>query len=177
MFDGVHVVAACYVRGVGTRRGIAVAIVIGLAGCAPTVDGPVERQRTIDRDDADRLAAQLGALPGAISASVTLHRTVTDPLAGTTRTAAGVALLVVDDAANREELARTATALFAASAPEVPAPTVQIVVGVHRPDLASVGPFRVEQRSVGPLKLALALALAVIAALAGWIAINARRAA
>jgi type III secretory pathway lipoprotein EscJ len=152
-------------------------MVLSLAACAPTVDGPVERQRTIDREDADRLAAQLGVLPGAISASVTLHRAVTDPLAGTTSPAAAVVLLVVDDAANRDELARTARSLVAASAPDVPAPTVQIVVGAHRPELASVGPFRVEERSAGPLKIMLAVALAVIAALAGWIAISARRAA
>jgi hypothetical protein len=175
--DGVHVIAACYVRGVGTRRGIVVAIVIALGACAPTVDGPVERQRTIDREDADRLATQLGALPGAVSASVTLHRAVRDPLSGTSSSAAGVVLLIVDDAANTAELARTATSLFAASAPDVPAPTVQVVVGAHRPALASVGPFRVEDRSAGPLKIALAVALAVIAALAGWIAISARRAA
>lgn len=175
MRDGVHVVAACYVRGVGTRRGIVVAIALAVAACAPAVDGPVERQRAIDRDDADRLAAQLTALPGALSASVTLHRAVRDPLAGTASPAVGVVLLVVDDAANQGELARTATTLFAASAPEVPPPTVQIVVGAHRPVLASVGPFRVEQGSAGPLKIALAIALAVIAALAGWIAVSARR--
>jgi len=161
---------------VGTRRGIVVAFAIaGLGACVPTVDGPVERQRTIDRDDADHLAAQLTALPGAISASVTLHRPVRDPLSGTASSAAGVVLLVVDDAADPALLTRTATSLFAASAPELPAPAVQIVVGAHRAVLASVGPFRVDERSAGPLKIALAVALAVIAALAGWIAVSARR--
>lgn len=160
----------------GTRRGIVVAIVLGaIAACAPTVDGPLERQRAIDRADADQLASQLAALPGALTASVTLHRAVRDPLVGTTTAATAVVLLVVDDAADRAALARTTTALVTGAAPEILSPTVQIVVGAHRAELADVGPFRVEARSAGTLKLALALALAAIAALAGWIAIGARR--
>lgn len=146
-----------------------------IAACAPTVDGPLERQRAIDRADADQLASQLAALPGALSASVTLHRAVRDPLADTSTRAAAVVLLVVDDAADRTELARTTTALVTGAAPEIPSPTVQIVVGAHRAELADVGPFRVDSRSAGALRIALAVALAAIAALAGWIAISARR--
>ncbi len=89
---------------------------------------------------------------------------------------AAVVLLVVDDAADRELVTRTASSLVAASAPEIPAPTVQVVVGAHRPDLVSVGPFQVDRRSASGLRIALAVALALIAGLASWIAIGARRA-
>jgi len=172
--DGVHVTAACYVRDVGTRSGIIVAIALCTA-CAPTVEGPVERQRAVDREDADRLAAQLEALPGAISASVTLHRAVRDPLGVAPASApAGVVLVVVDDAADRTLVTRTATALFVATAPEVGSPAIEVVVGAHRPTLAKVGPFSVEDRSSGPLRITLAVALAVVAALAGWIALRER---
>ncbi|MBA3458317.1 MAG: hypothetical protein H0T46_00025 [Deltaproteobacteria bacterium] len=155
----------------GTRRGIIAACVVALVACAPSVDGPVERQRAVDRADADHLAAQLGALPGTVTASVTLHRAVRDPLGVTAPTpASGVVLLVVDDQANRDELARTARTLFAASAPEVPNPAIEIIVGAHRPALASVGPFTVTESSKPMLRIALALALGMIALLAGWIA-------
>jgi hypothetical protein len=161
---------------VGTSCGIVVAL--ALAACAPTVDGPLEHQRTADREDADRLAAQLGALPGAVSAQVTLHRAAQDPLTTTPPAPpTGVALIIVDDAADRAALERTAATLFAASAPEVPHPAIVIEIGAHRPQLASVGPFTVEAGSKGPLRAALAVALGAIALLASWIAFNARRAA
>lgn len=159
----------------GTRRGI-VAITIALAACAPSVDGPIERQRAADREDADRLALQLLSLPGTITASVTLHRTAADPLGtGPASRASGVALIVVDDAVDRAEVSATASALFAASAPEIPDRVVSVVVGAHRPALASVGPFTVEEGSRGPLRATLALALGAIAVLAAWIAYRERR--
>lgn len=135
----------------------------------------MERQRTADREDADHLAAQLGALPGALSASVTLHRAARDPLGvAAPSTPSGVVLIVVDDAADRDALARTAASLFGATAPEIEHPAIEIVVGAHRPALAKVGPFTVEESSRGPLRIALAVALAVIAALAGFIALRER---
>jgi len=51
---------------------------------------------------------------------------------------------------------------------------IEVVVGAHRPTLAKVGPFSVEDRSRGPLRITLAVALAVVAALAGWIAVRER---
>ncbi len=157
----------------GSRLWIIVGISIGLGACAPTVDGPVERQRASDRDDADHLASQLGALPGVISASVTVHRAARDPLGVTGPSLpSGVALIVIDDAADRPAIARTAKTLFAATVPEIPAPAVEVVVGAHRPTLASVGPFTVEESSKAPLRIALAIALALIAGLAGWVAVR-----
>ena len=155
----------------GTSRGIIAACVLALAACAPSVDGPRERQRAVDREDADRLAAQLRELPGTVSASVTLHRAHRDPLGATAPTpASGIALVVVDDAANRDQIAQLATAAFAATAPDVPDRVVQVVVGAHRPALASVGPFTVTEDSKPTLRIVLALALGLIALLAGWIA-------
>lgn len=142
-----------------------------LAACAPSVDGPVERQRAANREDADRLAAQLAALPGTVTASVTVHRAIRDPLGVAAPTpASGMVLLVVDDRANSDDLARTARSLFAASAPDVPNPAIEIVVGAHRPALASVGPFTVTEDAKPMLRVVLALALGVIALLAAWIA-------
>jgi hypothetical protein len=111
-----------------------------------------------------------------VSAHVTLHRAVADPLTTTppAPSTAGV-LLVVDDEADRAAVARTATALVHAAAPEIVRPEVLVEVGAHRPALAKVGPFTVEASSRGPLRVALALALAAIAGLAVWIAVRERQ--
>jgi len=152
-------------------------VLTALAACAPTVDGPAERQRTVDREDADRLAAQLAALPGAVSASATLHRSVRDPLAVTPPSPSSAAvLIVVDDRADRTAITRSASELTRATAPEIERPVILVEVGAVRPTLAKVGPFTVEASSRGPLRAALAIALVLVAALAGWIAITARRA-
>jgi type III secretory pathway lipoprotein EscJ len=156
---------------VRTSLGIAVALAFVHAGCSPTVDGPIEHQRTIDRDDGDRLAAQLAALPGAVTANVTLHRATRDPLGVTAPTASSAAvLIVIDDRADRAAVTEHAAMLVHAAAPEIAAPAIIVEVGVHRPALAKVGPFTVEEASRGPLRAALAIALAVIAALAAWVA-------
>lgn len=142
-----------------------------LASCAPRVDGPLERQQITDRADAERLAAQLTALPGALDARVTLRRPVADPLGTQPAAAATAALLViVDDRADRAAIAEAARALAGAIAPEIERPTVLVEVGAVRPELAKVGPFTVEASSRGPLRASLAIALALIAGLAGWIA-------
>ncbi|MDX2090573.1 MAG: hypothetical protein SFX73_22125 [Kofleriaceae bacterium] len=157
------------------RTGIAVILAV-LVGCAPAVDGPVERQRATDRADADRTGAQLATLPGALSASVTIHRPARDPLGVSPPSpASAAALIVVDNRADRIEVTTAATALLRAAAPEVATPTVVTVVGAHRPELARVGPFTVAAASKGTLKAALALALGVIAVLAGWIALRERQ--
>lgn len=150
---------------------LGIVALVALVACAPTVDGPTERRRAADREDADRLAAQLSQLPGTVSAGVTLHRPAGDPLAPASP-ASGLALIVVDDAADRDGITRTARSLFAATAPEVTAPAIEVVVGGHRPQLASVGPFSVADSSARPLRVLLAVALGLLAVLAAWIALR-----
>jgi len=133
----------------------------------------MERRRAADREDADRLAAQLAQLPGTVSAGVTLHRPAIDPFASAPASpASGLALIVIDDAADRDAIARTARSLFAASAPEVPSPAIEVVVGGHRAKLASVGPFTVAEGSARPLRVVLAGSLGLLAVLAAWIALR-----
>lgn len=145
-------------------------------GCAPTVDGPTERQRAADVADGDRLARALAALPGAVSAHATLHRPAADPLAPTPPSPAGAAILiVVDDKTDRAATARDALLLARAAAPEIAAPAIVVEVGATRAELAKVGPFTVEASSRGPLRGVLAALLLAIAALAGYVALRLRR--
>jgi hypothetical protein len=149
-------------------------VVVAVGACAPTVDGPVERQRAADRADAERLRAQLTALPGVARAEVIVQRPARDPLATVAPAPAAASLvIVVDDRADRANVETAARALSHAIVPVEP--TVVVEVGVERPELAAVGPFRVVASSRGPLKAVLAGALAIIAALAGWIAWSYRR--
>lgn len=148
-----------------------VSLALALAvGCAPPIDGPVEHQRTADRADADRLATQLAALPGAVRAEVTLHRPVTDPLTETSTPPSAAIVVIVDDKADRRTITRSAIALVRGTAPEIPEPEIVVELGATRPQLASVGPFTVEVRSKQKLVGLLAAAFAAITALAGWIA-------
>lgn len=150
--------------------GLAWLLVAG-GGCAPTVDGPAERQRAADRVDGDRLAAQLAALPGVVRAEVALHRPARDPLAPTPAAPPTASLvIIVDDRADRAALTTHARTLARATAPAVE-PAIVVEIGATRPTLARVGPFTVEARSQAALKATLALALALIAGLAGWLAI------
>lgn len=152
----------------------ALLVVAMLAACAPTIDGPLEHQRTTDRSDAIRLEAQLAALPGVVRAEVMLRRPAADPLAVTAPSPAGASLVViVDDKADKVAIAKVARELAHAVAPEVD-PAIVVEVGAFRPKLAKVGPFTVEAKSKGPLRAALAIALATIALLAGWIALRQR---
>ena len=156
-------------------RQAAILAFVALAACAPTVDGPVERQRTADRDDSAALSAQLATLPGAVSATATIHRATRDPLGVSVASSASVAVLVVvDDATDRTATTSAATTLVKAAAPEVSAPAIVVLVGAHRAELAKVGPFVVDKASAGALKAALAIALLVIAGLAVWIAFRER---
>ncbi len=152
------------------------ALVLALVGaCAPTVDGPVERQRAADRQDSAALGAQLATLPGAVSATATIHRAARDPLGVSAPSTPSVAVLVVvDDATDRAATTAAATTLVTAAVPEVSAPAVVVMVGAHRAELAKVGPFVVDRHSAGALKAVLAVALVLIAGLAGWIALRER---
>ena len=154
------------------RTAILVAV---LAACAPAVDGPVERQAAVDRADSARRTTQLVAQPGVVRAEVILHRPAGDPLSLAAPAApASSIVLIVDDRADRARIETTTRSLTRALAPAVD-PTIVVEVGATRADLAKVGPFTVEASSKGVLKGTLAIALAVIAALAGWIAWTYRR--
>ena len=100
------------------------------AGCAPPIDGPIEHQRAIDRDDGDRLAAQLAQLPGVVSASVVLHHAMRDPLAVTPPAAATFsAVIATDDLAEPDVLRAATVRLARAALPELPgtaAPAIEI---------------------------------------------------
>lgn len=140
------------------------------AACAPRVDGPAARQRAHDQADGDRLGAQLAALPGVVRTEVVLRREVRDPLATTPPSPSMLSMVVlVDDRADRAAITAHAAQLARALAPEL-VPTLVVEVGAIRPTLAKVGPFTVEARSRKSIKVTLAIALALIAALAAWIA-------
>ena len=142
--------------------------------CAPPIDGPVERARAADRSDGDRLAVELRALPGAIAADVVLHRPARDPFTGSAGPATAGVVVTVDDRADRVAIANAATRLVHAAAPELDHPDVVVTVGAQRAELASVGPFTVEAHTKPRLAAALVAGLAMIAALAGYIAWTAR---
>lgn len=149
-------------------------LVVMAVACAPVVDGPVEKQRISDRNDGDRLAAQLAALPGVVRTEVMLRRPVRDPL-GVDPPASGAAsiVVIVDDQADRAATLETTKRLAAAAAPDID-PAIVVEVGAVRPVMAKIGPFTVEAKSKGPLKAALVVVLALLAAVAGWIAWRAR---
>lgn len=145
-------------------------LLVLLVACAPVVDGPADRQRGLDRGDGDRLAAQLAALPGVVTSEVVIRRPVRDPLDVAVAPPPTASLVViVDDAADRAAIARAARQLATTAAPGSE-PVVIVEVGAVRPVLATLGPFTVEARSKRPLQVALAIAFAAIALLAGGIA-------
>jgi hypothetical protein len=153
----------------------ALAVAAAAAACATVVDGPAERQRALDREDGARIAAQLAALPGVVRAEAVIRRPFRDPLApGPAAPPAASIAIVVDDGADRAAVTAAARTLAHALAPAA-APAIVVEVGAVRPSLARVGPFTVEAASRTPLRAALAAALAVIAALAGWIGWTSRR--
>lgn len=159
---------------------MAMAMAIAIwGGCAPAIDGPVEHQRAIDRDDGDRLAAQLAQLPGVVAASVVLHHAMRDPLAVAPPAAATFsAVITVDDQADAGAIRGATARLARAAVPELAttaALAIEINAKVHRPTLAKVGPFWVEESSRTPLRTALALGCVAIAGLAGTLALQARR--
>jgi type III secretory pathway lipoprotein EscJ len=143
---------------------------IAFVACAPSVDGPIDHQRTLDSADAERLAAQLSKLPGAVHAEVTLHRPVVDPLTEASTPPSAAVLIVVDDKADRRVVTRSAVALLRGSAPEIPEPEIVVELGAVRPQMARIGPLTIEARSKPKLVALLGIAFALIAGLAGWIA-------
>jgi type III secretory pathway lipoprotein EscJ len=145
-------------------------LIVLLVACAPQIDGPVERQRAIDRDDSARLVAQLAQLPGAVRAEVTLHRPVVDPLSEAVTPASAAVLIVVDDKADRAAIERSAVSLLRGTAPEITDPSIVVELGAVRPELTTVGPFSVDARSKSRIVAAFAIALALIAGLAGFVA-------
>jgi type III secretory pathway lipoprotein EscJ len=149
-------------------------VIVALVACAPQLDGPLERQRAIDRGDADRLAAQLAQLPGAVRADVTLHRPAIDPLTEAASPGSAAVLIVVDDRADRGAITRSAIALVRGTAPEIAEPSVVVELGAVRPQLATVGPFTVDARDKPRLVALLAIALALIALLSGLVALRER---
>jgi hypothetical protein len=172
--------SACYGRAVhGNPRCWAIAAALVISACAPPVDGPVDHQRTLDREDSDRLGAQLAQLPGVVTVGVVLHHAMRDPLAMTPAAPATAAAVIgVDDRADREAIRGAAARLVHAALPELPAAAalpIELAVVAHRPTLAKVGPFSVEDSSRTPLKATLALALLTIAALAVLLARRYRR--
>jgi hypothetical protein len=154
---------------------VAIAVAIS-AGCAPAIDGPVERQRAIDRDDGVRLAAQLAHLPGVVTADVVLQRAIRDPLAMTPPAPAALrAVIAIDDPAAREAIGAATERLARAAVPELTAPVIEIHAAAPRATIARVGPFSVEASSRAPLKAVLAGGCLAIAGLAGALARGAWR--
>ena len=145
-------------------------LIVALVGCAPPLDGPVERQRSLDRADSDRLAAQLARLPGAVHAEVTLHRPLTDPLSHVAIPGSAAIVVVVDDHADRAAVTRSAVALVRGTAPEIREPSIVVELGATRPQLAHVGPFTVEAGDRSRLVATLVIVLSLVIALAGFIA-------
>jgi hypothetical protein len=171
--------ASCAPRRCAIAGVISAAFAIASWGCAPAIEGPVERQRAIDRDDGDRLAAQLALLPGVVAANVVLHHAIRDPLgmAPPAATTFG-AVITVDDQADAGAIRGATARLARAAVPElaaIPALAIEIDARVHRPTLAKVGPFWVEQSSRAPLRAALAVGCLAIAGLAGTLALRGRR--
>jgi len=144
-------------------------LAVVIAACAPAIDGPLEQQRTRDAADAAALATQLGQLPGAVRAEVTLHRPLHDPL-GASQPGSAAVVVVVDDRADRAAIDRSTRALLHGTAPEIADPQVAIELGATRPQLAQVGPITVEAASKPRLVGAIAVLFALLAGLAGWIA-------
>jgi len=141
-----------------------------VVACAPTIDGPLERQHRVDGADAARLASQLGKLPGAVRAEVTLHRPAIDPLTQAATPGSAAILVVIDDRADRRAITRSTIALVRGTAPEISEPSIVVEIGATRPALASIGPFTVEAGSKQRIVATFAVAFALIAALAGYIA-------
>lgn len=161
----------------GNLGSFAIAAMIA-TGCAPPIDGPLEQQRAIDREDGDRLAAQLVQLPGVVTATVMLHHARRDPLAvNSTAAATFGAVIATDDQAAPDAIRAATIRLAHAVVPELDgaaALPIEINAAVHRATLAKVGPFRVSASSQAPLRAVLALGCVAIAGLAGALAVSAR---
>ncbi len=131
----------------------------------------MESQRATDRSEGDRLAAQLSVLPGVVRSDVIVRRPARDPLAPREPVAPSTAsiVVIVDDQADRAATVEATRRLAGAAVPGIE-PAIVVEVGAVRPAMAKLGPFTVEASSKGPLKIVLALVLALLAVAAGGIA-------
>lgn len=149
-------------------------VLVALVACTAKVDGPADLHAARDRAAAVELAAHLSVLPGVARASAIVHTPFADPLAPpapAARTTASIAIAIAPglDAARVSRDARTlATAALGADSADV---TIAVEAVPDVPALATVGPFTVAARDRGALVATLVLALAIIAALAAWIAL------
>nr|HEX4317206.1 hypothetical protein [Kofleriaceae bacterium] len=160
----------------------AVGLAIALAACAPEIATPAEQQRAGDRVDADRVAAVLARLPGAVAASAAVRRVDRDPLAPVTpRGPAGsdATMIVVVATADADDGALAGAARAIATADGLPAPRVAIArtarAAAPPAELARVGPFAVARESAAALRATLLALLAAIAAAAAYVAARYRR--
>ena len=153
-------------------RGLVVVIALAFGCDRDLVPSPRAQQAALDDADARRLEAQLATLPGVRRASVVIHRPVADPLArNPVQRAPGASIVIVSSDASIEPRAR---ALAGAVLDELRTEVVVVPPTPPPPTLASVGPFEVTASSATPLRVTLALALVLIAGLAGVVAYRER---
>lgn len=150
-----------------------------LVACGGADDwSPEAGQRRALAASAETLAVHLETLPGVRDASVVIDAPLADPLgpaAPAPPPRASIVLALADgaDAAALERAARDAVA--GAVVGLDPAQVTVASAPAPRPPRSRVGPFEVAPGSRAPLVATLALALALIAGLAGWIAWTAIR--
>lgn len=146
-------------------------LLILLVACAPAVDGPAEKQRVVDRGEGDRLAVQLAALPGVVRTDVIVRRPARDPLSRDAAVAPATAsiVVIVDEQTDKAATADAVKRLAGAAVPGIE-PAIVVEVGATRPVMAKLGPFTVEASSKRPLKIAMAIVLALLAAISGAVA-------
>ncbi len=149
--------------------------ILVMVGCAPTIDGPMERARAADQHRAAQLAAQLRLLPSAAATHVMIRTLPPDPFTNAAPAPFASALIVIDDPVHRSSVADAATRLVRAAVPEVLRPEVVIAVTTPRPQLASVGPFNVRASARPWLIGALIVGLSLIGLFAGFIAWRERK--
>jgi hypothetical protein len=147
-----------------------------LVACTVHVDGPSDEHAARDRTAGVELAAHLGALPGIAHASAIVRTPYDDPLrppapaAPPAKTTASIAIALAPGA-DAVRIEGDARALAAAALHADPADvTIHAASPPDAPALAHVGPFEVVARDRTALTLTLIAALAIIAALAAWIA-------
>lgn len=154
-------------------RGWIVAVVVVTCGCdRDLVPSPHARHDAEDVADARRLEQQLAALPSVSRASVVVHRPFVDPLEPQRDVQpARASVLLVSTA----DLESTVKQLATAALPDVPVSIVIVPPSPPPVKTATVGPFVVAEGSRRALQATLAIALALIAGLAGYVAWSQRR--
>jgi len=143
--------------------------ILAIVGCAPTIDGPIERARLADREDAAALTAQLRALPGATAAEVIIRRPARDPFTNAAPPTMASVVIVIDDPAYRSAIADATTRLVHAVVPEVNQPEIVVQHRVAQPQVVS-SKLNVGAPTKSRFSGALIIALSLIAVFAGYIA-------